>query len=232
MHRVSAIVLALVPLLVTCTVDQTYTAWFFVSNQTSQDLTVDWGLRQWGVARGPMLIPAGGVAEIHKYERFLDPPPDANAEFSCISVYRASDDQLVYQLSPVKNSQWARRGVAEYKVEFMLILTSAQLDTTLQNRCATLTGVAVDSLSTAPLDNLHVAVTPDDESGDFFQAGTGNGTFRYSLMWEGDLPAAGIRFSRRDYTARTYRLPDDATDLGNRHYELNPALVPAPPPPN
>lgn len=208
-------------------VNQTRTVLFYVANQSSQDLIVDWGLKATPYYHGPVTIPAGGTTRIHSYQRYQAPPPDANQEFICISMYRASDERLVHQLAPVTDGQWSQRWVTDTIVEYMLVLTSASLDTTLLNSCATLTGVAIDSVSSTPLDQLRVSVDEDDGGG--YQTSTGFGVTRYTFLWPGVMPAADIRFERSGFVPRTFRLPDDATDLGDRYYELNPVLAPPPP---
>ena len=207
-------------------VNQTRTVLFYVSNQSSQDLIVDWGLKATPYYHGPVAIPAGATSRIHSYQRFKAPPPDANQEFICISMYRASDERLVHQLAPVTDEQWSQRWVTDTIVEYMLVLTSASLDTTLLNSCATLTGVAIDSVTSAPLDQLRVTIEEDDGGG--YQTSTAFGDTLYIFMWPGALPAADIRFERSRFVTRSFRLPDDATDLGDRHYQLNAVLAPPP----
>ena len=226
----SALVALLVGVLaVACSeteVNQTRTVLFYVSNQSSQDLVVDWGLKATPYYNGPLSIPAGATIRIHSYQRFKAPPPDANQEFICISMYRASDERLVHQLAPVTDEQWSQRWVTDTIVEYTLVLTAASLDTTLQNICATLTGVAIYSVTSTPLDQLRVTIEEDDGGG--YQTSTAFGDTLYIFMWPGALPAADIRFERSRFVTRSFRLPDDATDLGDRHYQLNAVLAPPP----
>ena len=220
-HAMAVALLA--PWLVTCstTIDQTISARFFVSNRTSQDVIVEWGLKRASGSYQPVTISAGGHAKLHEYSEFLGAPPDAAVEFSCLSVYRVSDGQMVLQLAPVTDEQWLRLDAENYRTEYILFLTDNKLKPGVVDACSRLSGVAIDSVTSASLDGLNVSIVDGtDPLGMRMTTGLGN---EYSFMWVGDLPEAEIRFFRLGYQARQLRLPDDATDLGDRRYQLNPS---------
>ncbi len=235
--RIAVVVALFAPALATCNDNDTVAIdWlahgrFSVTNHSSEDLTVAWSFQRDGQCRGPVAIATGNSETIHEYDSFDGPPPDAAREFRCVSVYRTRDDRLVHQLVPVRNDQWSRHKNNPYDIAFTLVLTNATLDSTIQNACARLSGTVVDSLTMALLDQVTVEVhengVGDEPSG---IAVMSPGSFGYGIEWAGELPSAEIQFSRDGFVTRAYRLPDDTTDLGDRHYELNALLVPAPSP--
>jgi hypothetical protein len=172
-------------------------------------------------------VPAGARKELAYYEEFLGPPPDAGRTFTCVSVHRASDSLLVFQLAPVKNSQWKRREIREYHEEYTLELSDSKLHRDgIANRCGEISGSAVDSVTASPLDFYHVALWEDaPEFYSVMQTNTGPAT-TYSLIWYGDVPSGSIRFAKNGYRCKSFGVPMDVDSLGDRRYELNVDLAP------
>jgi hypothetical protein len=210
--------------------DQTETAHFRVANQSSEAVVVAWGQKRAYDPYAPVDVPASSTRTLLTYQTFLAPPPDPAYVFTCLSVYRASDQTLLFQLAPVINSQWTHRSLGKFEADYTLVLADAMFNPSLQNGCSELTGTAIDSVTTTALEDYNVTVFVAGSSEDY-ELRTGPGKTEYSFMWAGDLPVGSIQFAKspfssNGYDLRIYSLPGDATDLGGRHYELDATLKP------
>ncbi len=231
----SLIAILVVLCLVTCKssndpypLDQTETAHFRVANQSSEAVVVAWGQKIDYDRHEPVDVPASATRELLTYQTFLGPPPDPAFVLTCLSVYRASDQALLFQLAPVKNSQWIHRSLGDFEADYTLILKDAMLDPSLQDGCTLLTGTAIDSVTGTAVEDYFVTVTLGDA---YYEMRTGKGAADYSFLLAGDLPAATIQFAKDPflsggYDLRLYALPDDATHLGGRRYQLDATLTP------
>ena len=210
--------------------DQTWFVQYTVSNQSSVDVTVRYGSYFFYCYKPPVHVPAGSTKELAYYEEFLGPPPDAGRCFTCVSVYRDSDSLLVFQVAPVKNSQFKRIEHRQYHEQYKLELTDAKLHPDIESRCGELYGSVIDSVTALPLDFYHVSVREDVPQSYFImQTNTGPST-DYSLIWYGDAPDGVIRVGKAGYQCRAFRVPAAADSLGDRRYLLNVALPPFPEP--
>jgi hypothetical protein len=220
-------------LLVTCNpfgnadYDQTWFVQYTVANQSSVDVTVRYGSYFFYCYKPPVRVPAGQTKELGYYEEFLGAPPDADRCFTCISVYRDSDSLLVFQVAPVRNSQFTRIEHRQYHEQYKLVLTDAKLSKNgLESRCSEIRGSVVDSLTAEPLDFYHVSAHEDTPQSYFIMQTNTGPSREYSLMWYGELPEGSIYFGKQGYRCRQFRVPADAEDLGNRCYRLDADLVP------
>src|SRR5262245_6412784 len=111
--RVTAVVVTVV--LMSCgTVDQTWHVRYLFHNQSSIDLLVEWGSRTFYSRSTALFVPVGATKQMEYYEEFLGPPPDAKRDFTCITVRRASDESIVFQLPQPRNDQWTSHLLNEY----------------------------------------------------------------------------------------------------------------------
>jgi hypothetical protein len=205
-------------------IDQTWSARYYVSNETPWSLLVRPVSDRFESDR-MIQVEAGETAEVGRYAEFLGGPPNPSRDFICFSVFRASDHRLVYQTTWPSNAGWIREDISDYRSEVTLTLVDDDLHHLgVPNSCGTLVGTVRDSLSGKPLYHVRVEVSPHESSWE--RCARTNERGEYRLTWPDTIPDGKLWVLQQGYRELMLDSLPPLEDLGDRHYRLDLELAP------
>jgi hypothetical protein len=171
-------------------------------------------------------VPSGEVIEFTNYSAFLAPPPEAGRDLSCISIHRASDGLLVFQLNAISNDQWRRtEGRHRFDVKFTLVVEESDLILDgLLNSCVQMVGKVTDATDSSAIEGASVWLSQRYPDHDRHAVTSEHGD--WALVFSDTVPAGPVRVGAVGFVPSGFCSPGDLEDLGGGVHRCDTQLSP------